>query len=42
MVEGMDVVNKILAVPTASQGMHQNVPRQPVIIESVTLVPAKK
>jgi len=42
VVEGMDVVNKIVAVPTGNQGMHQNVPRTPVVIESMTLVQAKK
>jgi cyclophilin family peptidyl-prolyl cis-trans isomerase len=42
VVNGMDVVNKIAATPTGSQGMHQDVPRTPVVIESVTLVPAKK
>ena len=43
VVDGMDVVNKIVAVPTGNQGMHQNVPRTPVVIESMTLVgPAKK
>jgi len=41
VVGGMDVVNKIVAVPTGNQGMHQNVPRQPVTIESVTVVGAK-
>jgi peptidyl-prolyl cis-trans isomerase A (cyclophilin A) len=43
VIDGMDVVNKIVAVPTGNQGMHQNVPRTPVVIESMTLVaPAKK
>ena len=42
VVEGMDVVNKIVAVPTGNQGGHQNVPRTPVTIESATLVSAKK
>jgi cyclophilin family peptidyl-prolyl cis-trans isomerase len=42
VVDGMDVVNKIVAVPTGSQGPHQNVPRQPVVIESMTLVGGKK
>ena len=42
VVDGMDVVNKIVAVPTGSQGMHQNVPRTPVVIESMTLVSPKK
>ena len=41
VVEGMDVVNKIVAVPTGNQGGHQNVPRTPVTIESATLVSAK-
>jgi len=41
VVNGMDVVNKIVAVPTGNQGMHQNVPRQPVIIESASIVGAK-
>jgi peptidyl-prolyl cis-trans isomerase A (cyclophilin A) len=36
VVEGMDVVNKIVAVPTGNQGGHQNVPRTPVTIESAT------
>ena len=42
VVDGMDVVNKIVAVPTGNQGMHQNVPRTPVIIESMTVVGAAK
>jgi peptidyl-prolyl cis-trans isomerase A (cyclophilin A) len=42
VVEGMDVVNKIVAVSTGNQGMHQNVPRTPVVIESMTLVQPKK
>jgi cyclophilin family peptidyl-prolyl cis-trans isomerase len=42
VVDGMDVVNKIVSVPTGNQGMHQNVPRTPVIIESMALVPSKK
>jgi len=41
VIDGLDVVNKIVAVPTGNQGMHQNVPRQPVIIESATVVGAK-
>ena len=32
VVSGMDVVEKIRAVPTRSQGPHQNVPVEPVII----------
>jgi len=41
VVDGMDVVNKIVAVPTGNQGMHQNVPRTPVVIESATVVGGK-
>jgi len=33
VVEGMDVVDKIKAVETANQGMYQNVPVEPVVIE---------
>nr|WP_184040561.1 peptidylprolyl isomerase [Chitinivorax tropicus] len=38
VVEGMDVVNKIVAVPTANKGMHQNVPQKPITIESVKVL----
>ena len=41
VVSGMDVVNKIVAVPTGNQGMHQNVPRTPVVIESAKVVGGK-
>jgi peptidyl-prolyl cis-trans isomerase A (cyclophilin A) len=41
VVSGMDVVNKIVSVPTGSQGMHQNVPRTPVLIESASVVGGK-
>ena len=41
VVSGMDVVNKITAMPTGSQGMYQDVPRTPVVIESVTVVGGK-
>jgi peptidyl-prolyl cis-trans isomerase A (cyclophilin A) len=34
VVEGMDVVDKIAAVPTSNKGMHQNVPAEPVLIVS--------
>lgn len=34
--EGMDVVDKICAVPTANAGMHQNVPKTPVEMTAVT------
>jgi peptidyl-prolyl cis-trans isomerase A (cyclophilin A) len=34
VVDGMDVVKKIEAVPTATRAGHQNVPTTPVVIES--------
>ncbi len=34
VVEGMDVVDRIAAVKTGSRGGHQNVPVEPVLIES--------
>ncbi len=36
VVQGMDVVEKIKAVPTGTKGGTQNVPLTPVVIESVT------
>ena len=36
---GMDTVEKIVKVPTATVGAHQNVPRQPVVIERARLLP---
>jgi peptidyl-prolyl cis-trans isomerase A (cyclophilin A) len=41
VVSGMDVVNKILGMPTGNQGMHQNVPRTPIVIESASVVGGK-
>ena len=38
VVSGMDVVNKIKAVPTGSAGMHGDVPLTPVVIQSATIV----
>lgn len=38
VVQGMDVVEKIKAVPTKSVGVFQNLPIEPVIIESVKLM----
>jgi len=38
VVDGMDVVRKIEHVQTANKGMHQNVPTDPVVIKSVTLI----
>lgn len=37
VVSGMDVVDKIRAVPVKNAGMHQNVPVEPVIIRKATL-----
>ena len=34
---GMDIVNKIKAVKTGRYGMHQDVPKEDVIIENVTV-----
>jgi peptidyl-prolyl cis-trans isomerase A (cyclophilin A) len=37
VVSGMDVVDKIRAVPVGDKGMHQNVPLTPVLIKKATL-----
>ena len=37
VIEGMDVVEKIKAVPTESQGPHQNLPVTPVTIRKATV-----
>jgi len=37
VISGMDVVDKIRAVPTTSAGPHQNVPSTPITIRKVTL-----
>lgn len=37
VVAGMDVVDKIKAVPTGNQGMHQNVPLTPITIKKASL-----
>ena len=37
VIEGMDVVDRIRAVPTQAQGMHQNVPVTPVTITKATV-----
>jgi cyclophilin family peptidyl-prolyl cis-trans isomerase len=34
----MDVVRKIEQVQTANKGMHENVPVEPVVIKSITVV----
>lgn len=40
VVEGLDVVQKIGAVATGSVGRYQDVPNAPVVIESVSVLPA--
>lgn len=37
VTKGMDVVDKIVNVPTGNYGMHQNVPKQPIKIINVQL-----
>jgi len=37
VVQGMDVVDRIRAVPTGSKGPYQNVPLEPVVIRKATL-----
>ena len=34
VIEGMDVVDRIVGVPTTSKGPHQNVPMTPVVIRA--------
>ncbi|ROV56197.1 peptidylprolyl isomerase [Neisseria chenwenguii] len=38
VTSGMDVVNKISKVQTATRGFHQNVPVKPVVIRKVTIL----
>ncbi len=38
VTEGMDVVDKIRAVPTGNAGSHQNVPVKPVLIRSAKVI----
>jgi len=37
VVEGMDVVDKMVAIPTGRNGFHDDVPKEEIIIESVTV-----
>jgi peptidyl-prolyl cis-trans isomerase A (cyclophilin A) len=37
VVEGLDVVDKIKAVPTGNKPPHQNVPLEPVVIKKATV-----
>ena len=41
VTQGMDVVDKIAKVPTGDRVMHQNVPLEPIVIQSVKIVPDK-
>ena len=38
VVEGMDIVNKIKKVATTSKSGHQDVPAEPVVIDSATVI----
>ncbi|HXB53367.1 MAG TPA: peptidylprolyl isomerase [Vicinamibacteria bacterium] len=40
VLEGMDVVDKIVNVPTTTKGIHENVPETPVVIKTAREVPA--
>ena len=42
VIEGMDVVNKIEKVQTGRSGMYSDVPSEPVIIKSMTVVSSEK
>jgi peptidylprolyl isomerase/peptidyl-prolyl cis-trans isomerase B (cyclophilin B) len=42
VVEGMDVVDAIVQVPTTTKGPYGDVPVQPVLIQKATVVPAAK
>lgn len=37
VIEGMDVVDKIRAVPTGSRGMYRDVPLEPIVINKASL-----
>lgn len=37
VIEGMDVVDKIKAVSTGNHGMHQDVPKESIVIETATV-----
>ncbi|MBH2002465.1 MAG: peptidyl-prolyl cis-trans isomerase [Moraxellaceae bacterium] len=37
VTKGMDIIDKIVSVPTGNYGMHQNVPKQPIKIMSVQI-----
>jgi cyclophilin family peptidyl-prolyl cis-trans isomerase len=37
--EGMAVVDQMATVPTGSKGMHQDVPREPILVNRASRVP---
>ncbi len=41
VIEGMDVVDKIRAVPTGNKAGHQNVPQTPILINKTTILSEK-
>ena len=42
VTSGMDVIKKIEAVPTGNRGMHQNVPREDVVIHKIERIKSGK
>lgn len=42
VVEGMDVVDAIVQVPTTTKGPYENVPVQPVLLQKASILPAAK
>ena len=40
VVEGMDVVDAIVSVPTTTKGSYENVPKEPVVLLKATVLPA--
>ena len=42
VIEGMDVVDRIAKVPTGDRAMHEKVPLEPVVIQSVKIISDKK
>lgn len=41
VTQGMDVVDRIAKVATGNRSMHQNVPLEPVVIQTVRIIPEK-
>jgi cyclophilin family peptidyl-prolyl cis-trans isomerase len=41
LTEGIEVVDKIARVPTGNRGMHQDVPVEPIVIQSVKILSEK-